>query len=228
MANQFPGLSEIYDHQPPPPPSETSTAHRSCESPSLPCHDDDLCRIDILGRVIASPELSERYPIGLQECKRRLSSESSESCYTPRGAITPGNWITGVADSTALFKVDRRMAKRKTQSDTEDNSEIALEAALAELGQIVSRLESGQETLDESLAQFERGMTLLRVCHRKLDAAGQRIELVTQISADGEVTTEPFDATSTLQRSNSADAARSAKKSAKADSDDDDDGGLLF
>jgi len=119
------------------------------------------------------------------------------------------------------------MAKRKSQAEADSAPEIGLEEAMAELSQIVSRLESGQVTLDESLAQFERGMSLLRTCHRKLDVAAQRIELVTQLSAEGEVLTEDFDATSTFQRSASADAARTSRKTAKPDPEDDD-GGLLF
>jgi exodeoxyribonuclease VII small subunit len=118
------------------------------------------------------------------------------------------------------------MAKRKSQSDLESAPEVGLEEAMSELAQIVSRLESGQATLDESLSQFERGMSLLRTCHRKLDAAAQRIELVTQLSPEGEVITEDFDATSTLQRSASQDAARATRKTPKPDEDDD--GGLLF
>lgn len=118
------------------------------------------------------------------------------------------------------------MAKRKSQPEGSESGEIALEPAMAELAQIVSRLESGQETLDESLAQFERGMALLRVCHRKLDAAAQRIELVTKLSATDEVETVEFDSTSTLQKNTTADAARASRKLAKDSVDDD--GGLLF
>ncbi len=118
------------------------------------------------------------------------------------------------------------MAKRKSQSETNDSGEIALEPAMAELAQIVSRLESGQETLDESLAQFERGMALLRVCHQKLDAAAQRIELVTKLSATDDIETVDFDGTSTLQKNSAADAARASRKVTKDQTDDD--GGLLF
>jgi exodeoxyribonuclease VII small subunit len=118
------------------------------------------------------------------------------------------------------------MAKRRSQPEINDGGEIALEPAMAELAQIVSRLESGQETLDESLAQFERGMALLRVCHRKLDAAAQRIELVTKLSATDDVETVDFDGTSTVQKNAAADAARTNRKVGKEQTDDD--GGLLF
>jgi exodeoxyribonuclease VII small subunit len=123
------------------------------------------------------------------------------------------------------------MAKRKAQSGTDSETEMSLEMAMSELGQIVSHLESGQATLDESLSQFERGMSLLRVCHRKLDLAAQRIELVTQLSAEGDVITEDFDATSTLQKNASVDAARTRKSPASpaaGGSEDEDDSGLLF
>ena len=100
----------------------------------------------------------------------------------------------------------------------------------AELGQIVAALESGQGALDESLAQFERGMKLLRVCHQKLDAAAQRIEIVTQMSSDGDIETQDFDATSTLQKSTAAsgESSSAVRPPRKTKVDEDDDGGLLF
>ena len=116
------------------------------------------------------------------------------------------------------------MAKKKSQTDDsefDDAQGQGLEDAMAELGSIVSRLESGKETLDESLAQFERGMKLLRVCHSKLDVAAQRIEIVTQMSGDGEVQTAEFDSTATLQKS-----PATGRPSRKAAADDDD--ALLF
>lgn len=117
------------------------------------------------------------------------------------------------------------MAKRKSQPEGSESGEIALETAMAELAQIVARLESGQETLDASLTQFERGMALLRVCHQKLDAAAQRIELVTKLSATDDVETVEFDSTSTLQKNSASDAARASRKLANPSDDEE---GLLF
>ena len=112
------------------------------------------------------------------------------------------------------------MAKRKSQPDGAESDEAqaqGLEDAMAELASIVSRLESGKETLDESLAQFERGMKLLRVCHSKLDVAAQRLEIVTQMSGDGEVQTAEFDSTATLQKSPTS--GRSSRAIAANDDD---------
>ena len=67
------------------------------------------------------------------------------------------------------------------------------------------------------------GMKLLRVCHSKLDVAAQRIEIVTQISGDGEVQTAEFDSTATLQKT-----PATGRTSRKVAMDDDDDDALLF
>lgn len=54
--------------------------------------------------------------------------------------------------------------------------EPAFEDAQRELEEIVQRLESGQASLDEAIALWERGEELYRVCAAKLDSAQGRIE----------------------------------------------------
>lgn len=54
------------------------------------------------------------------------------------------------------------------------------ESALAELETIVQTLEDGQLTLEQSLERFERGITLSRYCHERLEAAEKRIELLNE------------------------------------------------
>jgi exodeoxyribonuclease VII small subunit len=50
------------------------------------------------------------------------------------------------------------------------------EAARAELREIVAKLESGGQSLEESLALWERGELLADLCQRWLDAAGERLD----------------------------------------------------
>jgi exodeoxyribonuclease VII small subunit len=57
--------------------------------------------------------------------------------------------------------------------------EVDLEAALDDLEGIVTKLEDGGISLEESLELFERGMKLVSLCHGKLDSAEQRIEGLT-------------------------------------------------
>ncbi|MEY3173393.1 MAG: Exodeoxyribonuclease 7 small subunit [Planctomycetota bacterium] len=118
------------------------------------------------------------------------------------------------------------MARRKTQEDSSSAVEpaadaapaVSLEVAMAELSEIAAKLESGQEPLDQSLARFERGMQLLRICHQQLDEAAQRIEIVTRVGATGAPETQPFDGRATFPKEPGG--------SSRAGSDDED--ALLF
>ncbi|MGI8679635.1 MAG: exodeoxyribonuclease VII small subunit [Jatrophihabitans sp.] len=53
---------------------------------------------------------------------------------------------------------------------------ISYEAARAELRDIVGKLESGGQSLEDSLALWERGEQLADICQRLLDSAGERLE----------------------------------------------------
>jgi exodeoxyribonuclease VII small subunit len=54
--------------------------------------------------------------------------------------------------------------------------EPGYEAARAELREIVAKLESGGQTLEESLALWERGEQLADICQRWLDNASERLD----------------------------------------------------
>jgi exodeoxyribonuclease VII small subunit len=55
-------------------------------------------------------------------------------------------------------------------------AEPSYEQARAELREIVAKLESGAQSLEESLALWERGEQLADVCTRWLDGAGERLD----------------------------------------------------
>lgn len=54
----------------------------------------------------------------------------------------------------------------------------SFEAASAELESIVIKMESGQMTLEASLAAYKRGMELLQYCQRTLQNAQQQIRVL--------------------------------------------------
>ncbi|MDE3153533.1 MAG: exodeoxyribonuclease VII small subunit [Acidobacteriota bacterium] len=54
------------------------------------------------------------------------------------------------------------------------------EAAIAELEGIVRRLEDGEQTLEDSLKLYERGIQLSRFCHARLEDAERRIEILNE------------------------------------------------
>jgi len=64
------------------------------------------------------------------------------------------------------------------------SGELPFEKALARLEEIVETLESGEPSLEESLALFEEGVALSRQCNKRLDAAERRLEILAGKSAD--------------------------------------------
>lgn len=58
------------------------------------------------------------------------------------------------------------------------------EDALGELEAIVESLETGEQSLDTSLEQFERGITLSRFCQQSLSEAEQKVKILMDGTAD--------------------------------------------
>ena len=80
------------------------------------------------------------------------------------------------------------------EQPNDDIKAMSFEKALAELEQIVGKLESGQAPLQESIAIYERGEALKSHCETLLKTAEARIEKIT-LSRDGKpIGTEPLDA----------------------------------
>ena len=71
-----------------------------------------------------------------------------------------------------------------------DIAAMSFEDALAELEQIVRRLEGGQVKLDEAIQSYERGAQLKQHCEKKLTEAQQRVDRIT-LGPDGTITVEP-------------------------------------
>ena len=69
--------------------------------------------------------------------------------------------------------------------------EKSFESSLAELEQIVTKLEDGDLPLEESLELFEQGIKLSRECRERLTNAERRIEILMK-DADGEIVVEDF------------------------------------
>jgi exodeoxyribonuclease VII small subunit len=61
-----------------------------------------------------------------------------------------------------------------------DTSIKDFEAAIAELESVVKKLEEGELSLEQSLALYERGVTLSKFCHARLEDAERRIELLNE------------------------------------------------
>jgi len=69
------------------------------------------------------------------------------------------------------------MAKKKTTTSFD------FEKALANLEELVTAMEEGELSLEESLQAFEKGVKLTRECQSALDQAEQKVQLL--VNADG-------------------------------------------
>ena len=67
--------------------------------------------------------------------------------------------------------VTKRPIKQKTKS-------IDFEKSLAELENLVARMEQGDSSLEDSLKDFERGIELTRNCQTALHEAEQKVQIL--------------------------------------------------
>ena len=59
------------------------------------------------------------------------------------------------------------------------DEKLTYEQAYAELEEIVAALEAGEQSLDEAIAQFERGQFLAKHCASLLDKAELKVQQLT-------------------------------------------------
>jgi len=69
------------------------------------------------------------------------------------------------------------MAKSEQKNDI---GKLSFEEAIKQLGDIVGKIEHGEIALQDSLEQYERGMTLIKHCREILEKAEKRIEKIAE------------------------------------------------
>ena len=79
-----------------------------------------------------------------------------------------------------------------TKTPAAKSNEESFESAITRLEKIVEQMESDQLPLEELLARYEEGVTLVKACEQKLAAAEKRIEIITR-NANGEPQVEEFE-----------------------------------
>ncbi len=55
-----------------------------------------------------------------------------------------------------------------------------LEESLAEITQLIDKMEHSELTLEQSLSNFERGISLVKNCQKILDEAEQKVQILIQ------------------------------------------------
>ena len=69
------------------------------------------------------------------------------------------------------------MSKKKVSKKSTKKTDILdFEASMVELESLVERMEEGDQSLEESLKDFERGIALTRSCQKSLQETEQKIQ----------------------------------------------------
>lgn len=68
------------------------------------------------------------------------------------------------------------------EKEKKEKKEMKFDEALARLEEIVSQLESGKMSLEDSIAAFEEGMKLNKFCSDKLGETKKKIEVLVKDS----------------------------------------------
>ena len=77
------------------------------------------------------------------------------------------------------------------KKEKKEKTEKKFEEALGALEEVVERLESGDLSLEESLAAFEDGVRLVKYCNQKLTEVEKRIELLIK-DKEGRLQVQPL------------------------------------
>lgn len=64
-----------------------------------------------------------------------------------------------------------------------------LEESLSEITQLIDKMEHGELTLEQSLTNFERGITLIKHCQKVLQDAEQKVQILIQNNGQEELAT---------------------------------------
>jgi exodeoxyribonuclease VII small subunit len=72
-----------------------------------------------------------------------------------------------------------------------DQNVRRFEDELADLEAVVTRIDSGELSLEDSISAFERGVALVRSLNQKLDEVDRRVEVLTR-GPQGDLKTAPY------------------------------------
>lgn len=74
------------------------------------------------------------------------------------------------------------MAKKKEEEKEQKEQTLSLEDAFAQIEEVIGRLETEDITLEQSFAEYNRGMALLAQCNETIDRVEKK---VLKINEDG-------------------------------------------
>jgi exodeoxyribonuclease VII small subunit len=88
--------------------------------------------------------------------------------------------------------VAKKKATRSPAKKSAAETDVSFEESLGSLETIVAKLESGELGLGDALEAYEQGIGQLKACHRLLEAAERRIEILSGVDAEGNPVLQSF------------------------------------
>ena len=70
--------------------------------------------------------------------------------------------------------------KKSSTKSSSSNQNIDFEKAMSELESLVTNMEKGEQSLEASLKDFERGVELTRICQKALKDAEQKVQILSK------------------------------------------------
>jgi exodeoxyribonuclease VII small subunit len=90
----------------------------------------------------------------------------------------------------AMAAKKKSVSKKSISADSAAES-VNFEKAMAELEALVAKMEQGEQSLETSLKDFERGVELTRQCQQALKTAEQKVQILSKNMGQEELV--PFD-----------------------------------
>ena len=91
-----------------------------------------------------------------------------------------------------MRKHRERVNKMAENKKITKDKPLELESAMRRLNEVVAKLSGDGVELEEALALYEEGVSLVRMCNEQLENARRKINRI-RLNSDGEITEEPFD-----------------------------------
>lgn len=66
----------------------------------------------------------------------------------------------------------------RSQAQQSSTPPESLESAFAQLDEILERLEDRELPLEDAFAQYQQGMSLLKLCNEKIDTVEKKIQIM--------------------------------------------------
>ncbi|MEH6457743.1 MAG: exodeoxyribonuclease VII small subunit [Cocleimonas sp.] len=74
--------------------------------------------------------------------------------------------------------------KQKSSTSGSANTEVSFESAMIDLEALVTKIETGNLSLEDSLKEFENGIKLSRICQSALKDAERRVKILSDGNDD--------------------------------------------